>query len=351
VSTSEEQQGQGEDEATLPVAPPRLGAAADATDPERSNVLQAVAHHAGSPLVCDPERQHYVALFGELETAEHVAIVVPGVGDETNLCDDWLPAAANLFHAADNTAVVLWKGYDNPPDMLQATVTSVECDESMMAAGGELAEFVRTLPLRSDQTLTVVAHSFGSIVTGAALADHDLHCTDVVVAGSPGMTVDALRQLHVEESHFFSEEAPGDTVAELGIFGSAPTAPTFGGMRMRTNAPGHVEVLAHSSYFVPGSEALENIVDVVTGRYSRVLARRPTLPEMVGGFVAWTIRLPTVPVRLAGRHYRGPGYRLLIDTVRLVDFSATQTGNLVRSTFDETETALAWLEHRLTSTR
>jgi hypothetical protein len=63
--------------------------------------------------------------------------------------------------------------------------------------------------------------------------------------------------------------------------------------------------------------------------------------------VAWTIRLPTVPVRLAGRHYRGPGYRLLIDAVLLVDFNASQTGNLVRGTLEETENALSWLEHRL----
>ena len=59
-------------------------------------------------------------LFGDLETAEHVAVFVPGVGDGTNLCDDWIPEARNLFEAAPSTAVVLWKGYDNPADILAA---------------------------------------------------------------------------------------------------------------------------------------------------------------------------------------------------------------------------------------
>jgi len=340
-----------EHEANLTSAEADLAAARAAGNSERASVLQALVESGGSLLVYAPEQQHYAILFGEFATARHVAVVVPGVGDEINLRDDWLPSAAHLFDAAADTAVILWKGYDNPSDLVKAAVTSAECDEHLMAAGGELAEFVRSLPLHAEQSLTIVAHSFGSIVAGSALADHDLRCTDVVVAGSPGMTVDGLRQLHLQESHFFSEEAPGDTVAELGIFGSAPTSPTFGGTRMRTNAPGHVEVMAHSSYFVPGSEALENIVDVVTGRYARVLARRPTLSEIVGGIVAWTIRLPTMPIRVMGRRYRGPGFRLLIDTVRLVDFSATQTGSLVRGTLDEGEAALRWLEHRLPSAR
>ena len=99
----------------------------------------------------------------------------------------------------------------------------------------------------------MVAHSFGSIVTGAALADCGLQVTDVVVAGSPGMTVDELRQLHLEQSHFFSEQAPGDAIAELGRLRGCPRAsPTFGGTRMSTNAPDHPPVAAHSQLLRTG---------------------------------------------------------------------------------------------------
>ena len=47
----------------------------------------------GDILVYRPQLQHYALLFGDLGTARHVAVVVPGVGDGTNLCDDWIPDA------------------------------------------------------------------------------------------------------------------------------------------------------------------------------------------------------------------------------------------------------------------
>ena len=113
------------------------------------------------------------------------------------------------------------------------------------------------------------------------------------------MTVDDLRELHLEKSHFYSEQAPGDAIAELGVFGTAPASPTFGGTRMSTNAPDHPVVHAHSSYFEPGSEALENIVDVVTGRYAdtRGTARRWRRRRGPGGLG------PAAP----GRPLRPPG--------------------------------------------
>jgi pimeloyl-ACP methyl ester carboxylesterase len=200
--------------------------------------------------------------------------------------------------------------------------------------------------LHTHHSVTIVAHSFGSLVTGAALADHGLEVTDVVVAGSPGMSVDGLRELHVSSAHFFSEEARGDAIAKLGVFGASPTSPLFGGTRMRTNAPGHVEVRSHSSYFVPGSEALENIVNVVTGRYTRVKRHRATVPELAGGAASWLMRLPTVPVRLVGRRYRGPGFRLAANAVRFVDFAAARTEEAVRDAVEEAEDVLAWVAHR-----
>jgi pimeloyl-ACP methyl ester carboxylesterase len=292
-----------------------------------------------------PALQHYAVLFGDFEAARHFAVVVPGVGDGTDLCEDWIPGARNLYEAAEATAVILWKGYDNPDDLLAAAAGSIECNDVLVTAASDLTAFVASLSLRPNQSLTVVAHSFGSIVTGAALADCGLQCTDVVVAGSPGMTVDELRQLHVDESHFFSEQAPGDPIAELGIFGTAPTSPTFGGRRLSTNAPNHAVVHAHSEYFEPGSEALENIVDVVMGRYSDVVDHRSTLAEISGGLVAWWLRLPVVPLRAANRHYHGPGFRVLVNATRLVDLGASETGNLVSEVLDETGRILAWVVH------
>jgi pimeloyl-ACP methyl ester carboxylesterase len=314
---------------------------------DRVKLLETLLSSNGEILIYRPQLQHYAVLFGDLESADHVAVMVPGVGDGTNLCDDWIPEARTVYDAAESSAVVLWKGYDNPADILAAAAGSIVCTEDLITAARDLTAFVASLSLRPEQSLTLIAHSFGSIVTGAALADCGLEVTDVVVAGSPGMTVDGLRALHVEQSHFFSEQAPGDTVAELGIFGAVPTSPTFGGTRMSTNAPDHPTVEAHSGYFEPGSRALENMVDVVTGEYAKVVRHRAAFPEIAGGLVAWILRMPAVPVRMAGRHYRGPGFRLFTNWCRLVDLGANETGNLVAEVLDESERALLWVAHRV----
>jgi pimeloyl-ACP methyl ester carboxylesterase len=324
-----------------------LAAATLDGDEDRITLLETLLSSGADILVYRPQLQHYALLFGDLDTAEHVAVVVPGVGDGSNLCRDWIPDAVNLFEASPSTAVLLWKGYDNPADVLAAAAGSIECNDDLATAAYDLTEFVTTLSLETDQTLTVVAHSFGSIVVGAALADAGLEVTDVVVAGSPGMTVDELRALHLEQSHFFSEQAPGDVIAELGVFGAEPASPRFGGTRMSTNAPDHPTVAAHSNYFEPGSAALENMADVVTGHYEEILRHRAAFPEIAGGLVAWALRMPAVPICVVGRHYRGPGFRVLTNCCRLVDLGASETGNLVTEVLDESERALLWFAHRV----
>ena len=96
-----------------------------------------------------------------------------------------------------------------------------------------------------------------------------------------------------------------------------------------------------------GSRALENMAEVVTGHYSDVVHQRPAFPEIAGGLVAWAIRMPVVPLRMAGRHYRGPGFRLLTNWCRFVDLGASETGNLICQVLDEGERALLWVAHRV----
>ena len=44
----------------------------------------------------------------------------------------WNEAAINLYEASDSTAVVLWKGYDNPVDVLAAAAGSIECGDGLV---------------------------------------------------------------------------------------------------------------------------------------------------------------------------------------------------------------------------
>jgi hypothetical protein len=89
------------------------------------------------------------------------------------------------------------------------------------------------------------------------------------------------------------------------------------------------------------------MADVVTGHYSDILRHRATFPEIAGGLVAWALRMPVAPLRMAGRHYRGPGFRVLINWTRLAELGASEKGNLVSQVLDESERALFWFAHRV----
>ncbi len=116
---------------------------------------------------------------------------------------------------------------------------------------------------------------------------------------------------------------------------------------MDTDAESERHTSAHSSYFEPDSEALENIAHVVTGEYDEITRHRPSLPEIAGGLVAWFLRMPAMPARVAGRHYRGPGFRILTNWLQLVDVGASEAGNAVCELLDEGERALLWFAHHV----
>src|ERR1700722_6435192 len=50
---------------------------------------------------------------------------------------------------------------------------------------------------------------------------------------------------------------------------------------------------------------------------------------------------------MVGRRYRGPGFRIATNWVRLVDLGASETGNLVCEVLDEGERTLLWFAHRV----
>ena len=266
-----------------------------------------------------------------------MAVFVPGVGDDSNLRDDWLVWAHNLYAAAESTAVLLWKGYDDPADIADAALAELRCDDRAECGGRALSEFVADLVSLEAQTLTLVAHSFGSLVVGAALADHDLRCTNVVVVGSPGMNVEGVRDLHLRRRQFYVERAPGDPVADLGLLGPDPASGLFGGNWLATNDEGLAQVRGHSQYFEPGSAALANIVDVVTGRTAQVVRHRLSVGDVAGGVVVGSLTLPLRPLEALTRHYRGPGFRVLVNLAHAVHLGANEMGNLVRDTLDQVE--------------
>ena len=61
-------------------------------DEDRITLLQTLLSCGGRILLYRPQLQHYAVLFGDLDTARHVALVVPGVGDGTNCATTGFPA-------------------------------------------------------------------------------------------------------------------------------------------------------------------------------------------------------------------------------------------------------------------
>ena len=122
--------------------------------------------------------------------------------------------------------------------------------------------------------MTLVGHSYGSTVVGAAVQAGPQRADDLVLLGSPGVLADRVDRLGLSGHRVYVGEAALDPVADVGVFGRDPGDRAFGATRIRVNAapgaPWPDRVIAHSHYFDPRSESLRNIARVVVGRGSDV---------------------------------------------------------------------------------
>lgn len=254
-------------------------AVADEADPVRRRHLQALLGRdpsTGRPrqiLLFDPTGDCHVAeVFGDLDTARHVTVVVPGMGTDLDSFDRTVARrsadlAVRAGRVADedgvvgSVAVVAWLGYD-PPDGWSHDLGELGAAAGPQRAvdgGLRLAAFLEGLPSVSGQTRTLVGHSYGSTTVVAAVqagADVD----DVVVMGSPGVLVDHAEELDRPDTDFFVLAARRDVVADLGWFGPSPSRPHSGFTPLATDGSGH------SSYFVDGSRSQANVVAVIVQR-------------------------------------------------------------------------------------
>ena len=213
-------------------------------------------------IVFDPSGDGRVAeVFGPLETAEHVAIVVPGMGNDLNNFDGG-NASRLQTEAADlgngDVATIQWLGYDSPEGITAAT--GGPADE-----GGEalppFLEGIRTQHSGEAPHVTIVGHSYGSVVLGRALRDRGLQIDDVVAVGSPGMGVNDADDLGDGFDRIWAGRAHGDPVPSLPGHGEDPHDVGFGATRFHTG-----DISGHSSYFQEGSLSLSNMGLIVAGR-------------------------------------------------------------------------------------
>ncbi|WP_436523519.1 alpha/beta hydrolase [Actinoplanes sp. HUAS TT8] len=214
-----------------------------------------------------------VEVLGDLDAAERVVILIPGV--DTTLADfdtglghvrRRAPAwqARQLFsQVRPGVAVIAWLGYDPPEGVRRAALREDR------AASGALAleRFVDGLVAqRPDRSITVVGHSYGSIVAGRAAAHLPAQVSDIVAIGSPGMGVSNRAALG-GTARVWAGSAPDDwtrklpSIRVLGLgHGRLPIDPAFGALPLPAG-----NVSGHDGYFMPGSVALTAIARIATG--------------------------------------------------------------------------------------
>jgi hypothetical protein len=209
-----------------------------------------------------------VLALGDLDTADAVALLVPGIGnspgdDLGGLVSDARRLAAAGRAAAPGTTVAtaVWLGY-RPPGTLWSAITRTAAWRGGPALAATLAGLAaaRTATGTGAPRTTVVAHSYGTVVVDeAADVPGRLAADAVVLLGSPGMEDDAAS---LEAAAVFDAASDGDVVPRLDWFGDGGTREERYGS---TGLP-VTSAMGHSDYLDPGYPTLAAVGEVVTGR-------------------------------------------------------------------------------------
>lgn len=214
-----------------------------------------------------------VEVLGDLAAARRVVILIPGVDNTLTDFDTGLgsverraPAwqARQLAHQAGaGVAVIAWLGYDTPEGVRRAALREDRAASGALALERFVAGLVADRP---DRTITVVGHSYGSIVAGWAAAHLPTQVTDIVAIGSPGMGVSDRAALG-GTARVWAGSAPDDWTRKLPsirVFGLGhgrlPIDPAFGALPLPAE-----DVTGHDGYFVDGTSTLRAIARIASG--------------------------------------------------------------------------------------
>lgn len=292
-------------------------------DPERKIIL------------FDPTGDGRVAeLFGNLDQADHIAVIVPGMGSTMDNFDAVRGNAEALYGATPGSAVIAWTGYDAPAAAETGRVWEVATATQAIAGGAALVPFLAAVRHDRPADLTLIGHSYGSLTVGQSLLQ-GAQADRVVFIGSPGTGVEHVSQFPgAGSTRFFAGEVDGDPVATLERYGDAPTDPDFGAFAFDAGTPDSRSPLdRHSEYFDQGA-ALDNLATIVAGGepapdrprlLEHGLELREDLDDAMHQAVDTVQDVATVP-------FVDPVVDDAIDGVQLVDRTADQIGEVLVET-------------------
>jgi hypothetical protein len=215
-----------------------------------------------------------VEVFGDLRTADRIAIVVPGADGTIGNFDSWKFAgggARALYTQARATApgtrlaVIAWLGY-HAPSMLSTDVLTTARAKSAAPALRSLVTGLHALAPRAG--LGLLCHSYGTVV--CAQSAHGLPIDELALFGSPGVAVRSASALRTKAT-VWSGRKSADWIGLVphirlfGVgFGTNPTSPRFGARIF--NAGGGT----HSEYLKPGTRSLRRLTLIALARNAQV---------------------------------------------------------------------------------
>lgn len=237
----------------------------------------------------DVARGRVVLARGDLDTASHVAAIVPGAGLTLHGVSRRHEAWMHRLHdemahrlAADDRdgapAAVLWLDYDSPARLVPGAVRRGAATD----AARRLPGFLDGVAAAGPALVTVLGHSYGSVVLGRSLADHPgrLAADQLVALGSPGLGVQLSRDLALrDDQRLLAATFDEDPIAHVGQW-----SPLTGDLGRAIHGPDPrrlraVESIAlsahdladagpverHLQYLDEGSSALRVLADLAAG--------------------------------------------------------------------------------------
>lgn len=292
----------------------------------------------------DPRGDGRVAeVFGDVASARHLAVFVPGTGTSLERYAGSAARAASFAAAAPDLAVVLWQNADFPDQPLDVPLEphalwdhpgeslarqlrghdlAAAFRDAAAPAGAALAHDVAGLRMAvPGPDVTVLGHSYGGSIVGSAEA-HGMVVDRVVHISSAGGYVSDVHDYAAGAcgARRFSMTAPDDPIQVVqGVGGGAGSAVPVGhGLdpdripavtRLDTGlrADGQGLVSGHSGMFEPGSGGWRNLLAVMRGQPVQVLEPGRWSHQLA---VTGTDGRPAVPHFVVTRSpYDAPGYQ------------------------------------------
>lgn len=221
-------------------------------------------------------------VFGDLETADRVAVLVPGSDTTLDTYQRFRAGAVALQQRLraehPRSAVVAWLGYDTPGTVSPAVLTTGRADEAAAELGSFLPRLAR---LAAPQArLSLLCHSYGSVV--CARTETGPAVTDIALFGSPGTGAGSAADLPTRARVWagrggddWISGVPHVRVGGIG-FGTDPVDPAFGALPFAAGSGGH------SDYLKPGTETLNSLAGIVLGSSPAALPApsAPAAPEV-----------------------------------------------------------------------